>query len=60
MKAKEVVEILKRNGFLLDRQSGSHMIFKKEDKTVVVPNHGKKDLKKGTLAEIFRQAGIKK
>jgi predicted RNA binding protein YcfA (HicA-like mRNA interferase family) len=38
------------------RQTGSHLIFRKEGRTVVVPQH--KPLKPGTLKGILEQAGL--
>jgi predicted RNA binding protein YcfA (HicA-like mRNA interferase family) len=46
---------LKRLGFVELRQSGSHLIMRKETRTVVVPQH--KSLKPGTLKGIIEQAG---
>jgi len=58
---KKIVSILLKNGFYLDRTKGSHQIFRnpKTHKIAVVPMH-KKDLPKGTMLEILRQAGISK
>jgi len=55
----KVIKILEKNGFILDRTKGSHYIYyhPKLKKRVVVPIH-KKDLPKGTLLEILKQAGI--
>ena len=57
--ADEVIKILMRNGFLLDHQSGSHRVyFNLETKRrVVVPYH-KKDLPRGTLLSILKEAGL--
>ncbi|HEY5392663.1 MAG TPA: type II toxin-antitoxin system HicA family toxin, partial [Hanamia sp.] len=43
------------------RQTGSHKIFKHPTKKgiVVVPEHGKEDVKMGTLDSILKQAGLK-
>jgi len=48
-----------RSDFLLDRIKGSHHVCynPKTQKTVVIPFHGK-DLPKGILNEILKQAGI--
>ncbi len=56
---KDVVDLLLKNGFELKGQKGSHMKFEKEDKVVVVPNHGSKGIEKGTYHSILRQAGLK-
>ena len=59
---QEVVRALERAGFVFDRQKGSHIILTKETvsgkRGVVVPNH--KEIDKGTLLEIIRQAGMTK
>ena len=59
--SEKLAEILKKSGFKLDRTKGSHQIYYHEvtRKRVVVPMH-KKDLPKGTLLEILKQAGITK
>jgi predicted RNA binding protein YcfA (HicA-like mRNA interferase family) len=55
-----VIRILLQNGFELDHQSGSHRIYynRENKKRVVVPYH-KKDLPKGTLLSILKQAGLR-
>ena len=52
----EVQRALERLGFLKVRQSGAHVIMKRESKGCVVPMHG--EVKVGTLAGVLRQAGI--
>jgi predicted RNA binding protein YcfA (HicA-like mRNA interferase family) len=58
---KQIVHILEQNGFLFIRSKGSHFIFRKNatKQRVIVPMHHK-DLPKGTLNEILKQAGITK
>ena len=56
---KFVIDLLKKNGFTLKSQKGSHMKFVKDGKIVVVPNHGSKGIEKGTYYTILYQAGIK-
>jgi predicted RNA binding protein YcfA (HicA-like mRNA interferase family) len=58
---KDIVGILNRKGFILDRSRGSHQIWLHpvSHKRVVVPMHNK-NLPVGTLYAIFRQAGIDK
>ena len=56
---KEVVKRLERAGFVLVRHVGSHIILRRETRpklTLTVPDH--KELKRGTLKAILRQAGI--
>ena len=54
--------MIEQKGYLLKRKRGSHHIdFNKESKkTVVIPVHGNKDIRKGTFMSILRQAGISK
>ncbi|MDP2672713.1 MAG: type II toxin-antitoxin system HicA family toxin [Nanoarchaeota archaeon] len=51
IKSKEVVKILQKFGFIIDRQSGTHIILKKEEKTAVVPVH-RETMSIGTLKSI--------
>jgi len=57
--SEEVIKALKKRGFVLDRVKGSHHIYYNSEtkRRVVVPLH-KRDLPKGTLLEILKQAGI--
>ncbi len=59
--ATQVIGVLVKKGFVLDRSSGSHRIYRhpKSHKRAVVPFH-RRDLPRGTLMEILRQAGIDK
>jgi predicted RNA binding protein YcfA (HicA-like mRNA interferase family) len=54
----ECIKALEKVDFVVDRQRGSHIIFIREEPrtTVTVPNH--KELDKGTLRAIIRQAGL--
>ena len=62
LSGREVIKALSKIGFVQVRQKGSHIILvketKEEKKAVVVPNH--KEIDKGTLIEIIRQAGLKR
>jgi predicted RNA binding protein YcfA (HicA-like mRNA interferase family) len=60
MKVREVVRLLERNGWRLDRQRGSHRQFRHPSKpgTVTIAGKPSDELKAGTLASIFRQAGM--
>ena len=55
---QECARALSRLGFYLKRQEGSHMILRCDDPfvQVVVPDH--KELDRGTLRAIIRQAGV--
>ena len=56
---RKIIRVLEKEGFVLDRSKGSHHIYYHPEtrKRAVVPLH-KRDLPKGTLLEILRQAGI--
>ena len=57
---KKVIKILLKVGFQVERQKGSHVILVKKTpegkRSTVVPLH--KEIDKGTLLEIIRQAGL--
>ena len=59
MTAKQVVKRLKAEGWHEVRQEGGHKHFAHPDKPglVTVSMHGSKDIPKGTLGNINRQAG---
>ena len=61
MKANDLIKLLEKNGWYQVRQQGSHRIFKHPINrlTIVVPEHGKRDLKPGLLHSILKQAGLK-
>ena len=57
---KKLLKILKKKGFYIDHQVGSHIVLlSRTDSTkrVTLPMHNK-DLKPGTLASVLKQAGI--
>ncbi|MEJ1242262.1 type II toxin-antitoxin system HicA family toxin [Chryseolinea sp. T2] len=60
MKYKELFKILSEDGWQIVRQSGSHVSMRHPDKDgqLTVPNHGSKEVKKGLLNAILKQAGI--
>ena len=55
---REVVRALRRAGYIVDHQRGSHVFLHNLEKniSVTVPLH--KELKKGTLHSILKKAGI--
>jgi len=59
--AKKLIRILEKLGFQLDHTTGSHFVFyhSVSKRRAVVPCHVK-DLPKGTILSILRQAGITK
>ena len=58
MKPRHLVKLLEDNGFVFVRQTGSHAIYKKTgNRIIVVPMHSK-DIPKGTLSGILKDANI--
>ena len=57
MKDGDLINLLKKNGWKLDRINGSHHIFRKEGMTVSVPVHGK-DVPIGLLCQILKDAEL--
>lgn len=56
---REAVKALRKTGYELDRQRGSHMILRlarSPYRRLVVPDH--QELPNGTLRAIIRQAGL--
>lgn len=53
----EAARALRRAGFVPLRQTGSHLILRKQHRTVVVPQH--KPIKPGTLKGLIEQAGLR-
>jgi predicted RNA binding protein YcfA (HicA-like mRNA interferase family) len=52
----EIQRALERLGFQKVRQSGSHVIMKRESRGCVIPMHS--EVKVGTLAGLLRQAEV--
>lgn len=55
---RECAKALEKAGFYFKRQHGSHMILRRDDPfaQIVVPDH--KELDRGTLRAIIRQANL--
>lgn len=60
VEAKALIKVLKKAGFQITRQSGSHVILKraKDNRRTVVPLHAKKTLKRKTLKAILVDADL--
>jgi predicted RNA binding protein YcfA (HicA-like mRNA interferase family) len=57
--ARELITVLKKHGFVLDRQSGSHAIFiHKDGRRTTVPIHGKRDIGKGLIRQIMKDTEL--
>ena len=61
MKSSELVRLLKKDGWFIVKQTGSHLImehaFKKGQ--IVCPYHGSREVGKGLENKIKKDAGIK-
>lgn len=56
---RELCKILEKIGYLMDHQTGSHIILRHKNpphRRLAVPDH--KEIAKGTLRAIIRQAGL--
>ncbi len=60
IKARQLIKVAKKLGFELDRQSGSHAIYYRQSdkRRIVVPIHGRKNLKPKTLVGIVKDMGL--
>lgn len=58
LSAREVIKALEKAGWKFARQKGSHVMLIKigERRPLVMPNH--KEIAKGTLRSIIREAGL--
>ena len=58
---KRLIKIIEKLGFQLDHKTGSHYIFYNEEhkRRVTIPYHTR-DLPKGTILSILKQAGIER
>jgi predicted RNA binding protein YcfA (HicA-like mRNA interferase family) len=60
MKCSELLRLLRQAGWYADRQAGSHIIMKHNERTdfLIIPNHGSKEIGKGLEKKIKKQAGL--
>jgi len=61
MKIRDIIRMIEKEGWYLERQRGSHRQYKHPVKggVVTVAGHRNDDLGPGTLNSILKQAGIK-
>ncbi|WP_407888675.1 type II toxin-antitoxin system HicA family toxin [Levilactobacillus sp. N40-8-2] len=58
--SREIIKILRKDGWFLARITGDHYHFKNPVKPgIVTVPHPRKDIPKGTLNSILKQAGLK-
>jgi mRNA interferase HicA len=60
VKYNELIRILKKDGWFVIRQTGSHLIMGHDKKTnrVICPDHGSKEIGKGLEIRIKKDAGL--
>ena len=59
LSGKELCKKLKKIGYFIDHQTGSHIILRNDNpphRRLTIPDH--KEIAKGTLRSIIRQAGL--
>ena len=59
MYGKELIKLAEKQGFRLDRISGSHHIMIKDDITVSIPVHSGREIPKGTAEKLLKLMGLK-
>ena len=58
---KEIVSLLKKAGFAMERQSGSHVFLRHKDgRATVVPIHSGETIGPGLLSKILRDVEVTK
>ena len=58
MTPKELVKLLKKDGWIEIKQEGSHLKIRKSGyNDIIIPIHNR-DMKKGLLNKILKQAGL--
>ncbi|WP_445382964.1 type II toxin-antitoxin system HicA family toxin [Robiginitalea sp. IMCC43444] len=60
MKCSQALSILKKHGWEVVSQKGSHVKLRHPQRKgmIIFPNHGSRELGKGLLNKLFKQAGI--
>ncbi len=58
MTGKDLVKLLKRHGWKLEHIRGSHHVLRKDRHQLSVPVHAGRDLGKGLLARLLKEAGL--
>ncbi len=61
MKSSELIRLLRKDGWFVVRQKGSHMTMRHPNKNaqILVPNHGNSEVGKGLANKIMKSAGLK-
>ena len=59
MKSSELHRLIKKNGWVHLRTSGSHYIYEKNGRTYPVPYHGAAEMGKGIERKIVKEMELK-
>ena len=61
MKVKEIIKLIEKDGWTLNRTKGSHRQYKHSTKSglVTIAGHPNDDLRPKTESSILKQAGLK-
>jgi len=61
VKCSELLRLLKKDGWYVVSQKGSHLKMKHDEKSgiIIFPNHGSSEVGNGLEKKIIKQAGIK-
>ena len=59
MKSSELNRLILRNGWIILRQSGSHVVYGKGDITYTATFHGSKEVGRGLEMKIKKDMGLK-
>ncbi len=60
MKCSQILRLLKKEGWDIVSQRGSHVKLRHKEKagSIIIPDHGSKELGKGLERKIYKQAGL--
>ena len=59
MKYCELHRLVLRNGWIVKRRNGSHVIYEKEGRTYPVPDHGSKEISRPMELKIKKEMGLR-
>lgn len=59
MKYSELHRLVLRNGWIVKRRNGSHVIYEKEGRTYPVPDHGSKEISRPMELKIKKEMGLR-
>ena len=59
MKSNEFHRLIRKNGWIEVRKTGSHVIYQKGEIICPVPLHGSKEVGKGLELKIRKEMGLK-